>query len=133
MRTPLAALCFCLLLVPINSPASAPARENPLFDRYYTSIGFEEEKVRLNNYAIQLQNGPGSRGLIIVYSESDAAAKSAQARARRAMRYLVKKHGVSAGKLSWRYEGACGREQVLLYVLYPNEADPLPDANCRKA
>jgi hypothetical protein len=134
MKTYIASLCFCLLLMSGSSLSSANARENPLFDRYHTKgFSFKAEKARLNNYAVQLQNAPGSRGLIVVYAESEGAAKSAQARARRAMRYLVRGRGISAERLAWRYERPCGREQILLYLFYPDEADPAPDLKCIQA
>jgi hypothetical protein len=49
MHTP----SLCLLLISFVSPVAG--RENPLFDAYYTKIGFAAENARLNNYAIQLK------------------------------------------------------------------------------
>jgi hypothetical protein len=125
------ALSLWLLLISATV-YSGSARDNPLFDRY-GNIGSKAEKLRLNNYSVQLQNSPGSRGLIIVYSGGRWTAEEVRARARRAVTYLVKKHGVSAGRLKWRYERACGEGAVLLYLLYPNENDPAPDPNCTGA
>ena len=128
MKIHLAALS--LLLAFASSLASATLRENPLFDEY-GNITYEAEKLRLEHFAIQIKNMVDSRGLIIVHAESSANRKGAQARARRAKWYLVKKHGVSAEKVNWRYGGACGQMLVSLYVLYPNEADPVASPNCK--
>jgi hypothetical protein len=132
MRIHVRAFAFCLLLTSASPGSSGVARENPLFDRY-GNITFEAEKFRLNNYAIQLQNSPGSRGVIIAYSGGPWTAREVRARARRAMRYLVKKRGVSARRLQWRYERSCGEGSILLYLFYPNETDPAPDPNCMRA
>lgn len=96
MKIQIAFLLLCLLLICASVWSSGFARENPRFDRY-GDIAFEAEKLRLNNYAVQLQNSPGSRGIIIVYSGGPWTAKQVKARARRAVTYLVKKRGVSEG------------------------------------
>jgi len=120
-----------LLLTPL---LSSSVRENPLFDRYYTSISIKQENERLDNYAIQLKNGPGSRALIVVYSENEQSTPAAKARARRAVRYLVKTHGLDPARVVMRFEGACSRHnQILLYLYYPNEADRPPDPECLEA
>src|SRR4029077_3471509 len=54
-----------------------PARK---FDEY-GNIKFNDEKARLDNYSIQLQNEPGSQGYIIAYGSCEG---EAQARADRA-------------------------------------------------
>ncbi|HET6890979.1 MAG TPA: hypothetical protein VFH31_07745, partial [Pyrinomonadaceae bacterium] len=109
------ALPLCLLWSCATVAAPGVARDNPLFDSY-GDISFKAEKLRLNNYAIQLQNTPGSRGLIIVYSGGPWTAEEVKARARRAAIYLVKKRGISADRLKWRYEGRCRQGSVLLYL-----------------
>jgi hypothetical protein len=126
-------LSLGLLLISFVTSSPAATRENPLFDAYYTSIGFAAENARLNNYSILLKDSSGSRGLIVVYAKSERTAKSAQARARRAVRYLVKNRGVNPKRIAWRYERSCGREEILLYLFYPNETDPLPDPKCMRA
>lgn len=117
---------FVAVLVPVSSAA---LRESPKFDEYYTIIGIKAENKRLDNYAIQLNNSPGSRGIILVYARDETSAKSAQARARRAVKYLVKIRGVDAARVTWKYECACvcNHEMISLYLLYPNQADPMSD------
>src|SRR5215212_6257744 len=92
-----------LLLTPL---LSSYARENPLFDRYYTSISIKQENARLDNYAFQLKNAPDSRALIIVYAETEHTVASAKARVRRAVTYLVKTRGLRPARVMWRYDGA---------------------------
>src|SRR2546429_255984 len=73
----------------VKAPAPIPTK----FDEY-GNIKFNDEKARLDNYAIQLQNAPGSQGYIIAYG---TCAGEAQARADRAKDYLVNTRGIDAG------------------------------------
>ncbi len=65
------------------------------FDEY-GNIKFNDEKARLDNYAIQLQNQPGSQGYIVVYGSCEG---EAQARADRAKDYLVNTRGIDPGRI----------------------------------
>ena len=121
---------LALLLLAGFVSSSAEAKENPLFDSYYTLISIKAENARLDNYAAQLRNAPLGRAVIVVYAGSENTVRSAKARALRAVRYLVKTRGVDPSRVVWRYDAACGHEEILLYLLYPNEADPTPDTKC---
>lgn len=114
-----------LLLLTLFS--AGPVRESPLFDAYSTSISIKQENGRLDNYAIQLKNAPDSRSLIVAFSENEQSAAAVKARARRAVRYLVKTRGINPSKIVMRYDGPCRPNQILLYLLYPNQVDPPPD------
>jgi len=67
------------------------------FDEYY-NIARNDEKARLDNYVIQLQNQPGAMGYIIVYPARRASANEAQARATRISDYLVNTRGIEASR-----------------------------------
>jgi hypothetical protein len=69
-----------------------------LFDQY-GNIAFNDEKARLDNYAIQLQNEPGAQGYIIAYGGRRGRAGEAQARADRAKDYLVNTRGIDPGRI----------------------------------
>jgi hypothetical protein len=74
---------------PANCMVSIPIMNKPQkFDEYY-DIARNDEKARLDNYAIQLQTDPGSQGYVIVYPSRKASAGQAQARAQRISDYLV--------------------------------------------
>jgi hypothetical protein len=118
---------FLLLLTPFLATA---ARESPLFDVYSTKISSKQEHERLDNYAIQLKNAPDSRALILVYAENENSAPATKARARRAVRYLVKTRGLNPARVVWRFEGACRRAEIHLYLLYPDQRDPARDTTC---
>ena len=55
----------------------------------YDNICWEDEKSRLDNFAIQLQNQPDVKGYIIVYAGKESCAVEAQTRALRAKNWLV--------------------------------------------
>ena len=91
----------------------APVPPAVKFDEY-GNIKFNDEKARLDNYAIQLQNQPGSQGYIIAYGSCEG---EAQARADRAKDYMVNTRGIDAGRLV-TVDGGCRAElKVELWVV----------------
>jgi hypothetical protein len=95
-------------------PAPAQARK---FDEY-GNIKFNDEKARLDNYAIQLQNQPGSTGTIIVYG---SCAGEAQARGDRAKDYLVNTRGIEAGRITV-IDGGCRSDLTVQLWIVPTGA-----------
>ena len=65
---------------------------------FHYNIARNDEKARLDNYVIQLQNQPGAMGYIIVYPARRASANEAQARATRISDYLVNTRGIEASR-----------------------------------
>ena len=121
-----------LLLLAALLSISAKPRTSPVFDAYYTRIGIKAENERLKNYATVLRNYPQGRGLIVVYAADEKSVKSAKARGLRAYEF-VKAHGVEPGKIAWRYEAACNKEVILLYLLDPDRSIPDRDPKCLRA
>ncbi|HYX30855.1 MAG TPA: PKD domain-containing protein [Pyrinomonadaceae bacterium] len=81
----------CSVAIPImNKPRK--------FDEYY-DIARNDEKARLDNYAIQLQQEPGSQGYVFVYPSRKAGPSAAQARAQRIIDYLVTTRGIDSHRL----------------------------------
>jgi hypothetical protein len=68
------------------------------FDEYY-DIARNDEKARLDNFAIQLQAEPGSEGYVIVYPARQASPTQAQARAQRISDYLVNTRGIDGNRV----------------------------------
>ena len=101
-------------------PAPVPAMK---FDEY-GNIRFNDEKARLDNYAIQLQNEPGSTGTIIVYG---SCAGEAQQRGDRAKDYLVNTRGIEAGRITV-IDGGCRAElKVELWIVPQGSTPPAAD------
>ena len=119
-------LAFFLLLVPFS--ADLP----PVFDEYDSRISIKQENERLNNYAFQLKASPDTRALIVVYAENEKSVDSVQARARRAVKYLVKTRRIDPTRVVWRYEAVCKAKGniIILFLLYPDQIDPARDTKC---
>jgi hypothetical protein len=95
-----------------------PANPEPTKFDEYGNIKFNDEKARLDNYAIQLQNQPGSQGYILAYG---ACAGEAQARADRAKDYLVNTRGIDASRLV-TVDGGCRSELTVQLWIVPTGA-----------
>jgi hypothetical protein len=95
-------------------PPPTPALK---FDEY-GNIKFNDEKARLDNYAIQLQNAPGSSATIIAYG---SCAGEAQARADRAKDYLVNTRGIEAGRIT-TIDGGCRSDLTVQLWIVPTGA-----------
>ena len=65
----------------------------------YGNIRFNDEKARLDNYAIELQNDPTATGQIICYGGRRGRTGEAQRRCDRAKDYLVNTRGISADRI----------------------------------
>jgi hypothetical protein len=94
------------------------------FDEY-GNIRFNDEKARLDNYAIQLQNAPGSAGTIIVYGGCEG---EAQTRGDRAKDYLVNTRGIEASRITVVDAGCREDLSVQLWVVPQGAAAPTPEA-----
>jgi hypothetical protein len=93
------------------------------FDEY-GNIKFNDEKARLDNYAIQLQNDPTSTGTIIVYGSCEG---EAQQRGDRAKDYLVNTRGIEAGRITV-IDGGCRTDlTVQLWVVPSGATAPAAD------
>jgi hypothetical protein len=109
------------------------------FDEY-GNIKFNDEKARLDNYAIQLQNQPGSTGTIIAFG---TCAGEAQARADRAKDYLVNTRGIEASRIT-TVDGGCRSDLTVQLWIVPqgatapaasteNIVSPCPECKKKKA
>jgi hypothetical protein len=94
-----------------------------MFDEY-SDISFEDEKARLENLAIHLQQNPERRGHIIVYAGRRARAGEAKARAARAKNYLVNDLSVEAERIITIDGGHREKLEVELYALPPGMTTP---------
>jgi peptidoglycan hydrolase-like protein with peptidoglycan-binding domain len=84
---------------PATCSVAIPIMNRPRkFDEYY-DIARNDEKARLDNYAIQLQQEPGSQGYVFVYPSRKAGPSAAQARAQRVIDYLVTTRGIDSHRL----------------------------------
>lgn len=101
-----------------------------LFDRY-DKLRFKDEKARLNNFATELRNEPGSQGYIIAYAEEGNDTRAAINRANRAKDFLVNEEGIEAARII-TIDGGTREERVIeLYVVPVGAPPPTPSLNSR--
>lgn len=119
------------------STSVRPPPRPPLKFDEYGNIRFNDEKARLDNYAIALQNEPGSSATIIVYG---SCAGEAQQRGDRAKDYLVNTRGIEAGRITVVDAGCSEDLKVQLWIVPSGSAAPTPDPatvspcpECRRA
>ncbi|HSK63768.1 MAG TPA: hypothetical protein VK893_08010 [Pyrinomonadaceae bacterium] len=100
-----------------------PDRQPVKFDEY-GNIRFNDEKARLDNYAIQLQNDPTATGTIIVFG---SCAGEGQQRGDRAKDYLVNTRGIEAGRITV-IDGGCRSDLTVQLWIVPQGA-PAPEVD----
>jgi hypothetical protein len=111
---------------PASCTVSIPIDIKPRkFDEYY-DIARNDEKARLDNYAIQLQSEPGAVGYIIVYPSRSAKSSEAQARATRISDYLVNSRGIDASRFTITMGAARENWLFELWVVPQGAPPPIP-------
>jgi hypothetical protein len=106
-----------------STSVKPPPAQPQKFDEY-GNIKFNDEKARLDNFAIQLQNNPGSTATIIVYG---SCAGEAQTRGDRAKDYLVNTRGIDAGRITV-IDGGCRSDlTVQLWIVPAGATAPAAD------
>jgi hypothetical protein len=112
---------------PASCTVSIPVVEKPRkFDEYY-DISRNDEKARLDNFAIELQNAPGSQGYIIVYPSQKAKANEAQERATHISDYLVNSRGIDAGRFTVTMGKAREGWLFELWIVPQGAQPPVPE------
>jgi hypothetical protein len=108
----------CSTTASCSTQVRPPKPEARRFDEY-GNIRFNDEKARLDNYAIQLQNEPGSTATIIVFG---SCAGEGQTRGDRAKDYLVNTRGIEAGRITV-VDGGCRADLTVQLWIVPQGAD----------
>lgn len=80
--------------------ALAPTVAQPRRFDEFPSISFDDDKARLDNLAIELQNNPGASSYIIVYAGSRSRAGQADRLGIRTRNYLTQSRGIDASRVT---------------------------------
>lgn len=88
----------------------------------YQNLSFEDEKARLDNFAVNLQEHIGMLGYIVVYAGERQSVSKARARATRAKNYLVNKLGIEAKRIITKYGGR--REKLTVELAMASRESP---------
>ena len=76
------------------APTVTPRR----FDEF-PSISFDDDKARLDNFAIELQNNPTARGYVLAYAGGNTRPGTAEGLGQRALRYLAQRRGIDPSRI----------------------------------
>ena len=96
------------------------------FDEF-GKISIAEERVRLGNLAIMVNNEPpNSRGWIVVYGGKKDGMKPAVRRAKRIKQFLVKQQGIASGKVLTMAAGPLDEPLVEVWMATVGERLPAP-------
>jgi hypothetical protein len=103
-------------------PIVLPAPPSKKFDSYGV-LPRKEEVRRLNAYAIELQNQPGSQAYILAYGGRRGSGGEAQRLAAKTQEYLVKSRGIDAGRIVTMDAGYKEKSNIDLWIV-PTGATP---------
>ncbi|HEX8291851.1 MAG TPA: hypothetical protein VF570_08860 [Pyrinomonadaceae bacterium] len=106
--------------------ASVPAPPNPTRFDEFGEVPRDDEKARLDNFAIELQNNPGTQGYIIAYGGSGRRSATGQQRAQRARDYLVTTRGIDASRVVTLDGGQRTTGSLQLWLVPPGATPPRP-------
>ncbi|HEX8722175.1 MAG TPA: hypothetical protein VF736_16290 [Pyrinomonadaceae bacterium] len=89
----------------------------------YGNIRFNDEKARLDNFAIELQNDPTAQGYLVCYGGRRGRTGEAQRRCDRAKDYLVTTRGISADRIV-TVDGGFREDLTVELWIVPSGATP---------
>lgn len=104
--------------------SSVPAPVLPRKADEFGEIARDDEKARLDLFAIEMQNEPGAQGYIIGYGGRAAKVGEGQRRANRARDYLVTARGIEATRLVVIDGGQADTGRTQLWVVPPGATPP---------
>ena len=108
------------------SIASQPVPLPRKFDEF-PSVSFDDDKARLDNLAIELQNDPGARGFIVVHPGRRSRPNQGSRLGERARRYLTATRGVDASRLVVVGGAPRERDTFELYIVPAGATPPTVD------
>ncbi len=124
----------------LRCPTSKPPEPDSTREHYtrldtYGNLRFRDEKARLDNFAIWLQQQPKATGFIIVYPASRASLSNALARSKRAENYLVNVRRIDSRRLV-RIRGGFRKHCTVELFIVPRGVEapsPLPPLGAHNA
>jgi hypothetical protein len=106
--------------------AAVPRPPNPTKFDEIGEVARDDEKARLDVFAIELQNSPGAQGYIIAYGGSGKRSATGQQRAQRARDYVVTTRGIDASRIVTLDGGQRTSGSLQLWLVPPGATPPRP-------
>lgn len=92
----------------------------------YGSLHFTEERLRLDQFATELQKEPTAKGYILVYDRTDTLRTEARERAEKARNYLIKEHSFQEEQIVVMNGGYREKRSVELFIAPDGAFPPRP-------
>src|SRR6185503_4766168 len=124
-RVSIVGIATCSIEAFHSFPIPPPPLSVDPFDFGYGRIKFEDEKARLDNFAIQLLNDPGAQGYIYAFAGRDSRKGEVAKRLRRAKDYLVGIRQMKPGRIVTIDGGYRENFIVILIIVPPGAVAPL--------
>ena len=103
--------------------AALPKIEAPKRFDEFPSVAHDDDKARLDNLAIELQNNPGSIGYVFTYAGRNSRAGEADRMGQRAIEYLTTTRGLSSDRIRFVNGGYRDANTFELWLV-PQGAEP---------
>lgn len=104
---------------------SPPPAQPKRFDEF-PSITFDDDKARLDNLAVELQNEPASTGYVIVYGGRRSGAGSAERLGERTRDYLILTRKIDANRITIINGGLREKNSFELWLVPQGAIPPQP-------
>ncbi|MDQ3179774.1 MAG: hypothetical protein M3Q33_04565 [Acidobacteriota bacterium] len=117
-----------LFLIPRDRDKPPPPPSPRKFDEF-ESLAFDDDKARLDAYAIELQNNPDSQGYIIMYQGTDKVSmrvRKVDVLSKRTLDYLVNARGIDPRRIVITNWGTRPKTTYELWVIPPGAQPPVP-------
>ncbi len=122
------ATCRQRISVPTIVDKRPPPPSPVMFDEF-ESLAFDDDKARLDAFAIELQSQPDSQGYIIMYQGTDTLSKKSRNVEKLSMRtlnYLVKTRGIDPRRIVITNWGTRAKTMYELWIIPPGAQPPVP-------
>jgi hypothetical protein len=106
--------------------SSVPAPPNPTKFDEIGEIQRDDEKARLDVFAIELQNSPGAQGYVIAYGGRNKRYGTGRQRGDRAKDYLTRTRGIDASRVVVVDGGQRETGTMELWIVPPGASPPRP-------
>lgn len=96
----------------------------------FESLAFDDDKARLDSFAIELQNKPDAQGYIIMYQGTDKESKrnkNVDKLSKRTLDYLVKVRGLDPRRIVITNWGTRPKTSYELWIIPPGAQPPVPN------
>lgn len=121
--------CRQTAMAATNVLAPAPPPVQPRKFDEFPLLAFDDEKARLDNLAIELQNTPTAQGYIIVYAGRTSRPGQAQRLGDRTRGYLIHQRGIDPSRIMIVNGGVRDRDFFEVWIVPQGAQPPQPTPN----